>query len=152
MATQYNPGFTDAEAVNNSPRDNFIYKDFSLFFTRNPVTSDVSTITDAQDIKRAVRNLVLLNTWDKPFHPEIGGNIRAMLFENFTPIMFSVVRNQVETTIMSYEPRVTVTNVDFEGDNEDSMDNNQLKMKIEFTLDNAPEKVETIDIMLKRIR
>ena len=65
-ATQYT-AFTDAEAVNNSSQSTFIYKDLNLYFTRNPVTSDVSTVTDVQDIKRAVRHIVLLNPGEKPF-------------------------------------------------------------------------------------
>ena len=49
-AEQVNQGFTDAQGVNNSPRDTYIYKDFSLFFTPNPVTGDVTMVTDVQDI------------------------------------------------------------------------------------------------------
>ena len=82
---QYNEGFDDAQSVNNSPRSSYLYKDLNLFFTRNPVTSDVSTVTDIQNIKRAVKHLVLLNPGEKPFHPEIGTGIRDALFENFTP-------------------------------------------------------------------
>ena len=52
MAKTYNAGFTDAESVNESSRTTFLYKDFSLFFTPNPVTADVTTLTDVQDIKR----------------------------------------------------------------------------------------------------
>ena len=48
-AIEYNTGYDDAQSVNNSPRDNFIYKDISLYFTRNPVTSDVSTVQQALD-------------------------------------------------------------------------------------------------------
>ena len=40
---EINVGFNDAEGVNNSPRSTYIYKDISLFFTRNPVTGDVSS-------------------------------------------------------------------------------------------------------------
>ena len=72
MATEYNEGFSDAQSVNNSKRDTFLYKDLNLFFTPNPVTKDVSKVTDVQAIKRSVRNLVLLNPGEKPFHPEIG--------------------------------------------------------------------------------
>ena len=89
-ATQYT-GFTDAEAVNNSKQSTFIYKDLNLYFTRNPVTSDVSTVTDVQDIKRAVRHIVLLNPGEKPFHPEIGTGVRGALFTNFTPTYFFIV-------------------------------------------------------------
>ena len=43
-AEQVNQGFTDAQGVNNSPRDTYIYKDFSLFFTPNPVSGDVTKL------------------------------------------------------------------------------------------------------------
>ena len=147
-ATTYNIGFKDDEAVNNSSRSNYIYKDLSLFFSRNPVTGDVSTVSDVQNIKRAVRNLVLLNTWDKPFHPEIGTNIRGSLFENFTPIMVAVLREKIEESIKRYEPRVTVTDVNFG----DTLDNNELRCTIEFTINNVPERIEEVELMLQRIR
>jgi len=150
-ATQYNTGYSDAQSVNNSERSNFIYKDLNLFFSRNPVTGDVSTVTDVQNIKRAVRNLVLLNTWDKPFHPEIGTNIRGALFENFTPIMVAVLRERIEESIKRWEPRVTVTNVNF-GEVEQHLDNNEIRCTIEFTINNVPERIEEVELMLQRIR
>ena len=123
----------------------------NLFFSRNPVTGDVSTVSDVQNIKRAVRNLVLLNTWDKPFHPEIGTNIRGALFENFTPIMVAVLRERIEESIKRWEPRVTVTNVNF-GEAEQHLDNNEIRCTIEFTINNVPERIEEVELMLQRIR
>ena len=147
-ATQYNTGFDDAQSVNNSPRDNFIYKDISLYFTRNPVTSDVSTVTDIQDIKRAVRHLVLLNPGEKPFHPEIGTGVRAALFQNFTAPIKALLASRIQEQIRKYEPRVEVTNVSFN----DNIDNNELSCKIEFNVRNAPQQTEEVDIFLQRLR
>jgi len=147
-ATQYNTGYSDAQSVNNSERSNFIYKDLNLFFSRNPVTGDVSTVTDVQNIKRAVRNLVLLNTWDKPFHPEIGTNIRGSLFENVTPVVIAVLREKIIESISIHEPRVTVTNVIFG----DRLDNNEISCVIEFIINNVPEQIEEVELMLQRIR
>jgi len=153
MATEYNVGFTDAESVNNSPRSNFIYRDFSLFFTRNPVTSDVATVTDIQDIKRAVKHIVLLNPGEKPFHPEIGTGVRAALFQNFTPPLIEALRTKIEYSIRLYEPRVTVTSVQFgKNDIAAMMDNNELSIRINFYINNVPQQTESVDVMLKRIR
>lgn len=149
--TTYNPGFKDAESVNVHSKTNFVYKDLNLSFTRNPVTGDVSTLTDVQNIKRAVRNLVLLNTWDKPFHPEVGTNIRGSLFENFSPMAVAVLRENIENSIQAHEPRVTVTSVDF-GDIDHYLDTNELSCTIAFYLNNVPEKTEELELMLKRIR
>ena len=147
-AIEYNTGYDDAQSVNNSPRDNFLYKDISLYFTRNPVTSDVSTVTDIQDIKRAVRHLVLLNPGEKPFHPEIGTGVRAALFQNFTSPVKALLNSRVQEQLRKYEPRIEVTNVSFN----DNIDNNELSCKIEFNVRNAPQQTEEVDIFLQRLR
>ena len=159
--------YTDAESVNNSKRSTFIYKDLNLYFTRNPVTSDVSIVTDVQDIKRAVRNIVLLNPGEKPFHPEIGTGIRGALFENFTPPILQAMRDRIEAVVKRYEPRVTVQSVSFNdpesqgllgyadfGTKFDSqiMDNNELRCQISFVINNAPQIIEEVDLMLQRVR
>ena len=150
-ATQYT-GFTDAESVNNSKRSTFIYKDLNLYFTRNPVTSDVSTVTDVQDIKRAVRNIVLLNPGEKPFHPEIGTGVRGALFENFTPPILQALRDRIEAVVRRYEPRVTVQSVSFGDPDSQRMDNNELRCQISFVINNAPQIIEEVDLMLQRVR
>ena len=147
-ATQYNTGFDDAQSVNNSPRDNFLYKDISLYFTRNPVTSDVTTVTDIQDIKRAVRHIVLLNPGEKPFHPEIGTGVRAALFQNFTAPVKALLSSRIKEQLQKYESRIEVTKVSFN----DNIDNNELSCKIEFNVRNAPQQTEEVDIFLQRLR
>jgi len=147
-ATEYNTGFDDAQSVNNSPRDNFLYKDISLYFTRNPVTSDVTTVTDIQDIKRAVRHIVLLNPGEKPFHPEIGTGVRAALFQNFTSPIKALLSSRIQEQLRKYESRIEVTNVSFN----DNIDNNELSCKIEFNVRNAPQQTEEVDIFLQRLR
>ena len=147
-ATEYNTGFDDAQSVNNSPRDNFLYKDISLYFTRNPVTSDVTTVTDIQDIKRAVRHIVLLNPGEKPFHPEIGTGVRAALFQNFTAPIKALLSSRIQEQLRKYESRIEVTNVAFN----DNIDNNELTCRIEFNVRNAPQQTEEVDIFLQRLR
>ena len=147
-ATEYNTGFDDAQSVNNSPRDTFLYKDISLYFTRNPVTSDVTTVTDIQDIKRAVRHIVLLNPGEKPFHPEIGTGVRAALFQNFTAPIKALLSSRIQEQLRKYESRIEVTNVSFN----DNIDNNELSCKIEFNVRNAPQQTEEVDIFLQRLR
>ena len=147
-ATEYNTGFDDAQSVNNSTRDNFLYKDISLYFTRNPVTSDVTTVTDIQDIKRAVRHIVLLNPGEKPFHPEIGTGVRAALFQNFTAPIKALLSSRIQEQLRKYESRIEVTKVSFN----DNLDNNEMTCKIEFNVRNAPQQTEEVDIFLQRLR
>ena len=143
-------GYNDAEGVNNSPRSTYIYKDLSLFFTPNPVSGDVTMVTDVQDIKRSVRNLIMTNRFEKPFHPEIASHVRDLLFERFTPITFNLLRNRIETVLANYEPRVSVTDVEID-DSGQAMDNNNLNVRIFFTLKNDPQ-IQSVDILLERVR
>ena len=151
-ATQYNTGFSDAESVNNSSRSNFTYKDLNLNFSRNPVTADVATVSDVQDVKRAVRNLVLLNPGEKPFHPEIRTGNRGMMFELITPPLLITMRNRIKFVLDKYEPRATVTEVSFDDADFQNMDNNAVNIRINFYLNNVPSRLEEVDVMLKRIR
>ena len=147
---QVNPGFRDAEGINNANVDTYIYKDLSLFFTPNPVSGDVTMVTDVQDIKRSVRNLVMTNRFEKPFHPEVASHVRDLLFERFTPITFNLLRNRIETVLENYEPRVSVTDIEID-DSGRAMDNNELNVRIFFTLRNDPQ-IQSVDILLERVR
>ena len=149
-AQEVNIGFSDAEGINNANVDTYIYKDLSLFFTPNPVSGDVTMVTDVQDIKRSVRNLVMTNRFEKPFHPEIASHVRDLLFERFTPITFNLLRNRIETVLANYEPRVSVTDIEID-DSGRAMDNNELNVRIFFTLRNDPQ-IQSVDILLERIR
>ena len=149
-AQEVNIGFSDAEGINNANVDTYIYKDLSLFFTPNPVSGDVTMVTDVQDIKRSVRNLIMTNRFEKPFHPEIASHVRDLLFERFTPITFNLLRNRIETVLANYEPRVSVTDVEID-DSGQAMDNNNLNVRIFFTLKNDPE-IQSVDILLERVR
>ena len=106
MAKTINVGYTDAQSVNESSLTTYTYRDFSLFFTKNPVTGDISTLTDVADVKRSVRNLVLTNEFDRPFHPEIASHVRDLLFQPFTVITYNLLRDRIEKVIEIYEPRV----------------------------------------------
>ena len=66
--------------LNNTVRSTTQYTDLDLFFGRKSSNNDVRQVTDARR-KRSIRNLVQLNTYEKPFHPEIAGGVREMLFE-----------------------------------------------------------------------
>ena len=152
MAKTINTGFDDAQSVNQSSKTTFVYRDISLYFTPNPVSGDVTQITDVQDIKRSVRNLVLTNRWDRPFHPEIASRVREALFDMFTPVTINIIRNAIEDVLRIYEPRVDVTDVVVEDPEFNYQDQNTLPIKIFFTLKNAPETLENVNVVLERIR
>ncbi|SVB24138.1 uncharacterized protein METZ01_LOCUS176992, partial [marine metagenome] len=84
----------------------------NLNFGINPVTGDVTTVTDVIAVKRSVRNLLLTNHYDRPFHPEIGSNVPALLFENVGPITGNQLQRAIEEMIGNFEPRARITAVE----------------------------------------
>ena len=71
---------------NQSGRSTRIYKDLDLDFQQNTATKDIQKMLDVESVKRSVKNLIQTNHYERPFHPEIGSDVRALLFENMTPL------------------------------------------------------------------
>ena len=137
----------DATQTNESTRSSRIYKDLNLNFEKNTVTKDIQKITDIEAVKRSVRNLINTNHYEKPFHPEIGSNLRAMLFENLTPQMNHLISKQIELLIKNYEPRVRLVQVNAQP----SYDRNGYLATISFYVLNHPEPV-VVENFLERLR
>ena len=152
MPITYNTGDDDAQAVNESPRSTFIYKDLNMFFTKHPASKDVSKVTDVQAINRAVRNLVLLNQGEKPFHPEIGGNVHGSLFENFTPLSEVELQVAIEGTLNRWEPRVVVEEVKVNDSEGYSLDQNKLGITVSFSIANVPNVIHDVEVFLDKVR
>ena len=134
-------------ALNNSKRATRIYKDLDLDFGRNTVTNDVNKLTDVEAVKRSVRNLINTNHFERPFHPEIGGNIRALLFEPMTPLTALNLQRKVAEVLNNFEPRINLQQVLASPD----LDRNSYALKIMFYVigSNQPVEVETF---LERLR
>ena len=96
---------------NKSTRSARIYKDLNLDFQQNTATKDIQKLLDVESVKRSVRNLINLNHYEKPFHPEVGSNLRGMLFENMSPQMTHFIGKQIELLIKNYEPRCRLVEV-----------------------------------------
>jgi len=138
----------DAQATNLSSRSNRIYRDLDLFFTKRGTDSDVNRVEDIQAVKRSIRNLVLLNEHEKPFHPEIHGGVRDMLFENMTPVVSNILARKIEDVITNFEPRARLQTVRAIPD----FDKNAYEISIEFFVVNTPTELVDMSIMLERIR
>jgi len=137
----------DATQTNESQRSSRIYKDLNLSFQQNTATKDIQKLTDIEAVKRSVRNLINTNHYEKPFHPEIGSNLRAMLFENITPQMNHIISKNIELLIKNYEPRCRLVQVN----TQPMFDRNGYACQISFYVVNHPEPVE-VESFLERLR
>lgn len=123
------------------------FVDLDLNFQPNYIDGDLTVKINEEAVKRSLRNLILLRRFEKPFHPEISSGIQDMLFENPSPVVYSVIQGQIEELIRRYEPRVNNLAVGFLAE----PDRNSVTVNIKFTVANRPQVVET-NILLERTR
>lgn len=140
--------YVDASRTNNSSRSSRVYKDISLSFTRHPITGDIAALTDVDAVKRSVRNLINTNFYERPFHPEIGSNVRAVLFEPVDVSTADILGKYIEECIVNFEPRAELSNVIVNGD----IDRNEYNVTIEFYVINSPSDLQSVEIILERLR
>ena len=140
--------YKDAQAQNDISRNVRQYSDLDLFFGKKPVGSDINKVTDVQAVKRSLRNLINLNTFEKPFHPEISGGVRELLFEHMNPMVSAVIARKIEDVIENFEPRCRLVSVRAIPD----FDRNIYNVTIEFYVVNAPTELVDLSVMLERLR
>ena len=137
----------DATNTNESKSATRIYKDLDLDFGRNVVTNDVNKLTDAEAIKRSVRNLINTNHYDRPFNPILGSNVRDLLFEPYTELTAVSLSYKIREIIDLYEPRVEITGLAINPQE----DTNSYYMKLEFIIVGTQEPV-VVETFLERLR
>ena len=140
--------YIDAQSTNESKRSAKIYKDLNLNFTRHPTRNDLTPLTDAAAIKRSVRNLVQYNHYEKPFHPEIGSNIRQSLFEPLSTLTAGVLTHNIQSVLETHEPRIIIHRIDSTPD----INRNAYNVRLDFFIINATTELISFEFILERIR
>jgi len=138
----------DAQGQNDIDRNVRQYRDLDLFFAKTQSSKDIRKVTDIQAVKRSVRNLVLLNHYEKPFHPEIGSGIRDMLFENMSNMTAFILAKKIEDVIENFEPRVRLISVRADP----NLDRNEYEVTIEFFVVNTPTELVDLTVFLEVLR
>ena len=139
---------TDAQGQNDIARNVRQYTDLDLFFAKKATSKDISKVTDIQAVKRSIRNLVLTNHYEKPFHPEIGSGVRGILFEPMTPLTAHILTRKIEDVIENFEPRARLMSVRAQP----NLDRNEYECTIEFFVVNAPTELVDLTLFLERLR
>ena len=138
----------DAQLTNDSDRVVKEYVDLDLFFGKKGSNSDIQDLTNVKAVKRSIRNLILTNHYEKPFHPEIGSGVRDILFENMTPVTSIILAKKIEDVILNFEPRARLVGVRAEP----ILDRNSYEVTIEFYVVNQPTELVDLSVMLERLR
>jgi phage baseplate assembly protein W len=123
------------------------FKDLDLNFNIHPIRKDISKSIGPMAVVNSIKNLILTNHYERPFQPDIGSNVRRLLFENIDSITATTIRDEIERTIVNYEPRATVKTINVTAD----YDNNGFKVYLEFFIVNQTAPI-VINFLLERIR
>ena len=124
-----------------------LYSDFHKDLSLNPISGDVAVKTNEEAVKESIKNLILTDRGERLFQPYIGGNVRAMLFENNTPATIKLLQEQIKDTIKLYEKRATLVDVEVTS----ALDESTIRVLIYFYI-NSVEQPISLTVFLERTR
>lgn len=123
------------------------YRDLDLNFILHPVRKDINKVTGEMSVITAVKNLVLTSHYERPFQPDLGCNVRNLLFQNLDVVTAAALEREISQTIQNYEPRVRIESIRVVP----SEDLNAFSVSTQFTIINRTEPV-SIRFNLERLR
>lgn len=128
-------------------RNTRTFSDLDFMFTAHPVTKDITRRYDENAIKASLKNLILTSNFERPFHSEIGSQVRALMFEPASPMLSQMLRRSIIDVVNNFEPRVFLDNVDVNYSN----DNNSVYVTVQFRIVNT-ERPLSLDLVIERTR
>jgi len=123
------------------------FRDISLSFKRHPITNDVTILKNEDAIKKSIVNLVRTKIGERFFNDLLGTSVGDSLFELNT-FDNDVLREEIIALVKNYEPRVELTNVFIEGQD----DTNNLFIQIEYDIVGLPLPTQAIEFILQPSR
>lgn len=123
------------------------YSDLDLTLTPNPLTGDLTPLVNVAAIRRSVVNLVMMDSYDIPFDPGAGSNIKRLLFEPGNELTAAALNTRIEFIINKYETRAVLQSVN----TQISSDGLGFNVTITF-LARATASTETFTFYVSRVR
>ncbi len=123
------------------------WRDLDLNFKIHPIRKDINKHKGELAVINSIKNLVSTNHYEIPFQPEIGCNIRKLLFEPLDMVTATLIEREIIETIDNFEPRASVSKVVIKPD----FDNNGFQVELLFQIINRTDPV-AIKFFLERVR
>ena len=124
------------------------FKDISMSFEVNPINADIIGVKNDTAIARSIRNLVLTTPGERFFNESLGSEVSEVLFDNIDDISGAVIRDEIEQTIIRFEPRVKLEDVKVKGD----FDNHQFDVTITYDIIGAEALPQQLNFALQPTR
>lgn len=106
MTIQRKDRFTEKDKIRKT------YSDFTSDLTPHPNTEDLVVLTNESSVKRSIRNLFLTNKGERLFNPNLGSNIKKLLFEPIDEHTTKTLKTYCEEIIKNYEPRAKAVQIE----------------------------------------
>ena len=87
------------------------FKDISMSFEANPINNDIIGVKNDTAIARSIRNLIFTVPGERFFNENLGSKVSQTLFDTVDDISASAIRDEIEETIIKYEPRVKLNDI-----------------------------------------
>ena len=124
------------------------FKDVSMTFQKHPLTSDILALKNESAIARSVRNIVFTVPGEKPFDEDFGSQISQALFENINDISANIIKGEIKSSLLRYEPRVNVREVKVEP----NFDQNEFNVTIVYEIIGADVPPQELQFVLQSTR
>ena len=129
------------------PNSKLTYKDISADFDANAITGDIDPVKDAISVKRGITNILLTSMFERLMQPELGSNLKDVLFEPIDEITTARIEREVRSAIDAWEKRAEILNVFVDPDE----DYNRYKVSVTFRPINSVVE-ELVEVFLARER
>ena len=106
------------------------FKDISMSFEVNPINADIIGVKNDTAIARSIRNLVLTTPGERFFNEDLGSGVSKVLFDTLDDISSSVIKDEIEETIIRFEPRVKLEDVRVKP----NYDNNEFDVTVTYNV------------------
>jgi len=123
------------------------FSDFLGNLEQVPGRADVARVVNENAVKQSIKNLLLTDRGERLFQPDIGCDIRGSLFENIDPNTILILKENIKSTIKTYEPRCTVKAVIVQS----NVDDHRVKVQVVFSVINS-SRDSSLTIDLDRVR
>lgn len=124
-----------------------IYSDIDFTFTKKPVTKDIALSYNEKAVLRSIRNLLSTRKFERPFNPDLGSNLDALLFELISPLTGIALEKECRSLLEKYEPRAIIQSLNVNP----QPDKNAYSLTLSFYMENSTTPID-VQLILERNR
>lgn len=136
-----------ADRFTELDRKNELYSDFLTNLNTHPVSRETLRYVNETAVTRSIRNLLNTQQGERLYQPDIGSNVRKLLFEPIDDITADILNSTIRDTLANYEPRAKVLNVEVIPDE----GRNRYVVTVVYMLINKQDPI-SVNITLQRVR